>query len=238
MYVQPVPLVSIEWTGSPRRSSMDVIELDLREPRFLSKQELLQYDVEPDLAADEYGTWIAEQGEIDEDGASMFFDAVGAVLTNHCLKNSVDHVAVRFDRGDAILSLSSLALIGRGVGAGSDDGCVVISCATNACVAVVATNFGAFCGRTNLLVDFRWSDPIIGELQRHFDCVDGVAALPDGRIAVRGYLSDELYVIDSEHFVASEIRDPETRQTAQELLGGLPKRTEAFEPYNIRSSTQ
>ena len=227
MFIQPVPPMSIEWTGLPRQAALRVIEWDLREPRVLTKQELRRFKVQPDFAEDEYAEWLEQEWDLNASDMVNFFES-GGLLARLTRKNSVDHIAVRFDRGDAILSLSALTLIEKGVGAYDEECDAVVSCASNACVAIIATDYLGGCGETNLLIDFRKDEPVIQELQRHFDCADAIEVLADGRIVLRGYGWGELYLVDMERFVALEIEDNQTRQMAQDLLAGASKSPDGF----------
>ncbi len=116
-FKQPVEPVSIQRIANQYRLEQELLYCDLSEPLFLTREELIAYQVQPDFDAAEFIQQLesSEDEELDKEFFRRYFSD-DDTYNCHSYENTVDHVAFKLDRGDAILSVSALKLIEEGIG--------------------------------------------------------------------------------------------------------------------------
>lgn len=217
MFKQLVELIKIELTSKPRHNKLKVLSEDLVQPQQLSNQELRKYNVKPDFNETEYFEQLEKDDEIDLED---FFDNVDG-YNYYNYRNSIDHIALKLDRGDAILSISALKLL-EYINMSDGDNKTAVICAENDCLAVIATSWAGGCATSNLLIDFRTDTPIINTIELDYElCVDALTVLPDGTIVVRDW-GGEIGVINTDNFLVEDFEDAKDFEIAKDAFASIP----------------
>ena len=182
--------IAVEQLTGQRKSHLELEILDASEPRFMTRQQLIDSGVEADENREAFARYLMT-GELGwaEDESELMRECFDGGY-GHTTLNTVDHVALSLTRGDARLTLSAHMLMDawQGLCCPYDNACTCLL-APRSPVAVIVTNWVGGDGTTNLLVDFRDEKPLIGELEElhNIACVDAVTVLPSGVIAVRDW---------------------------------------------------
>ena len=66
-FKQPVKPIEIKKTSKQRRPDLEIIDLDLYEPRFMTREELIKYNVQPDFNAAGYFKQLEQNEDLDKD---------------------------------------------------------------------------------------------------------------------------------------------------------------------------
>ena len=217
MFKQSVTPIYIEWTSKPRHNKLKVLNENLVQPQQMTNQELLEYNVQPDFNKAEYFEGLEKDDEIDLED---FFDGIDG-YNYYNYKNSIDHIALQLDRGDATLSISALKLL-EYINISDCDNKTAVICAENDCLAVIATSWAGGCATSNLLIDFRIDTPIINTIELDYErCVDALTVLPDGTIVVRDW-GGEIGVINIDSFIVEGFKDTKNSKIAEEVFASIP----------------
>jgi hypothetical protein len=117
-FKQAVEKLTIEYCSDPRQCDLQLVYSDLSEPVFMTKEELLEYNIQPDFNVDEYFKKILDLEDLDDFGnccAQEFMDKYFDAFHGHSYKNCIDHSAIEFNRGDCTLKISALKLFEEGI---------------------------------------------------------------------------------------------------------------------------
>jgi hypothetical protein len=143
-----------------------------------------------------------------------------ATISGYTYQNSIDHIALLLDRGDAILSISALKLL-EYINMSDCDNQTAVMCAENDCLAVIATSWAGGCATSNLLIDFRTDTPRINTIELDYErCVDALTVLPDGTIVIRDW-NGEIGVINTDNFLVEDFEDAKDFEMAKDAFASI-----------------
>ncbi|RUQ40241.1 MAG: hypothetical protein EKK69_06280 [Candidatus Competibacteraceae bacterium] len=230
IFKQPVEPMSIEKTGKQRQSELKLLYCNLFEPRFMTKKELLINRVQPDFDAIEYFQKLESDEDIDEEPDEDFIRkhfSDDDTYNCHSYENTVDHIAVKLDRGDAILSISALKfIIDDGIGLVDEDNEIEIICAKNSCIACINQEWIGGDAYSTLFIDFREDTPVFVKAfdELDFGRINAIATLSNGVTVVLLYPGDdEIKILDCDEFVLMDYAEGETLKLAREAFSKIPK---------------
>ncbi len=226
---KPVEPISIEKTGKQRWSELKLLHCDLSEPRFMTKKELLVNRVQPDFDATEYFQKLESDEDIDEEPDEEFIRkhfSNDDTYDCHSYENTVDHIAIKLDRGDAILAVSALKLIEEGVGVVDHDNEIEVICAKGCCICCVNQEWIGGDAYSTLFIDFRGDFPLFVKAFDGFSFgrINGIATLSNGvSVALLYPGDDEIKIFNCEKFALDEYAEGEILKLAREAFSQIPK---------------
>ena len=226
---QPVEPVSIQRTDNRRRPELELIECDLSEPRYLTSKQLLAHQVQPDFEVEEYWRRLKSEEGIDEEPDVEFIRqhfSDDDTYDCHSYENTVDHIAIKLDRGDAILAVSALKLIEEGVGVVDHDNEIEVIFAKGCCICCVNQEWIGGDAYSTLFIDFRGDFPLFVKAfdGLSFGRINGIATLSNGvSVALLYPGDDEIKIFNCEKFALEEYAEGETLKLAREAFSQIPK---------------
>ncbi|NEX23496.1 hypothetical protein G3480_24965 [Thiorhodococcus mannitoliphagus] len=227
LFKQPVEPVLIQRVETQRRAELELLDCDLSEPRFLTREELIAYQVQPDFDAAEYFRQLdsSEDEEIDEEFFRRYFSD-DDTYNCHSYENTVDHVAIKLDRGDSILSVSALKLIEEGIGLVDYDNQIEVISAKGSHIFCINQEWVGGDAYSTLFIDFSKDTPVFVKAFDGFDFgrINGIATLSNGITVVRLYPDDEeIKILNYQGFITQGYAEGRTLELAKEEFSIIPK---------------
>ncbi len=228
-FKQPVEPIFIQRTAKQRRSELELLNCDLSEPRFLTRKELLVYQVQPDFDDEEYFRKLELEENVDEEPDEEFIRqhfSDDDTYDCHSYENTVDHIAIKLDRGDAVLAVSALKLIEEGIGVVDHDNEIEVICGKGCCICCVNQEWIGGDAYSTLFIDFRGDYPLFVKAfdEFSFGRLNGIATLSNGvNVALLYPGNDEIKIFNCETFVLGEYAEGETLKLAREAFSKIPK---------------